>query len=239
MKTLTLQKLALALALVLVSHSSLAELIVNRSIMIFDDPTETKQDVMVFNSDELNTLYLRVDPYVVSNPGNADQALASLPPGETTEFLASPNRLIVPPGSRSLVRMLNLGPPTEEERVYRINLIPVSAPQELADQDGDAVRSRLGIVVAYQVLAIVLPINPEPVVDFNRNGNAVTFTNPGNANYLLTDGVQCNPADPDECVELVDKRLYPGNTWKMELPFTGSASFKIRTHDGHRTLLVN
>lgn len=239
MKTLTLNKLVLALAMVLVSHSSFAELIVNRSIMIFDDPVETKQDVVVFNSDELNNLYLQVDPYVVNNPGSADQELVSLPIGEASDFLASPNRLIVPPGSRSLVRMLNLGAPTDQERVYRINLIPISAPQELADQDKNTVRSKLDIVVAYQVLAIVLPIDPEPIVDFSRTGNRVTFTNSGNANYLLTDGVQCNPIVPDECVDLTDKRLYPGNTWDMELPFSSPANFKIRTHDGHRTLVVN
>lgn len=232
-------KLLLALTMLASSQLGFADLIVNRSIMVFDDPVENKQDVVVFNSDQLNNLYLQVDPYVVSNPGEPDQELVSLPPGESPDFLASPNRLIVPPGSRSLVRMLNLGAPSAEERVYRINLIPVSAPPELAAAESDAVRSRLDIVVAYQVLAIVLPIDPEPVVNYSRNGNTVTFSNSGNANYLITDSFQCNPIAEDECVELVDKRIYPGNTWEMELPFNGAATFKIRTNEGHRTLFID
>lgn len=232
-------KLLLALTMLVSSQAGFADLIVNRSIMVFDDPIENKQDVVVFNSDELNNLYLRVDPYMVENPGEPDQELVSLQPGESPDFLASPNRLIVPPGSRSLIRMLNLGAPSAEERVYRVNLIPVSAPPELATEGNDTVRSRLDIVVAYQVLAIVLPLEPEPVVNYSRSGNTVTFSNPGNTNYLITDSFQCNPFAMDECVELVDKRIYPGNTWEMELPFNGSATFKIRTNEGHRTLIVD
>lgn len=232
-------KLLLALTMLVSSQAVFADLIVNRSIMVFDDPMENKQDVVVFNSDELNNLYLRVDPYLVTNPGDADQELVSLPPGESPEFLASPNRLIVPPGSRSLVRMLNLGAPSAEERVYRVNLIPVSAPPELAIGENNAVRSRLDIIVAYQVLAIVLPLDPDPVVNYSRSGKTVTFSNPGNANYLITDSFQCNPVAKDECIELADKRIYPGNTWEMELPFNGAATFKIRTNEGHRTLVVD
>lgn len=239
MNTKRLNKFSFMLVLLLLSQTSSADLIVNRSIMIFDDPLETKQDVVVFNSDASNNLYLQVDPYKVANPGSTNQELISLTSDQSLEFLASPNRLIVPPESRSLVRMLQLGEPAEEERVYRINLIPVSAPQEVAGENGAAVRSKLGIVVAYQVLAIVLPIDPEPIVSFHRKENSVTFTNPGNANYLITDSLQCNPAAPDECVELMDKRIYPGNTWEIELPFSGSAEFKVRTHEGHRTVIVD
>ena len=58
------------------------------------------------------------------------------------------------------------------------------------------------------------------------------FSNPGNANYLLTDGEQCDPANPDVCQFLEDRRVYPGNSWELELPYDGPFSYKAKTHNG-------
>jgi P pilus assembly chaperone PapD len=209
-----------------------ADLIVNRSIVIYNDSEVTKEDIVVFNSDETENLYLEVQAFRVRDPGSDAQEMVALSPKDGMEFLVSPNRLIVPPRGRSIVRMLDLLPREDQERIYRVNIVPVSAPADLEVGEGARVESKLNIVIAYQVLAMVLPENPRPVVEASRRGIEVSFRNPGNANYLLTDGEQCNPVDPGECVALVDHRVYPGNEWNVELPFDGPFQYKVRTQDG-------
>jgi len=187
---------------------------------------------MVFNTDEESNLYLKVEPYKVLNPGAANQQMVALELGADPEFLASPNRVIVAPQGRSIVRMLNLNFDGEEELVYRVNLVPVTPPVELEDNGIDDIESRLEIVIAYQVLVIVLPNDPKPNVVAKREGTRAVFGNDGNANYLLHDGEQCDPANPTVCEVLEDRRVYPGNNWTLELPYDGPFSYTIKTHNG-------
>lgn len=216
----------------LLSSVSFADLIVNKSIIIYDDPLVSKNDVVVFNTDQETNLYLNVEPYRVINPGAENQELVELSLDGDPQFLASPNRVIVAPQGRSIIRMLNLNFDGDEERVYRVNLIPVTPPVELVDNGIDDIESMLKIVIAYQVLVIVLPNSPQPEMLASRDGSSALFTNAGNANYLLIDGEQCDPQNPDICEVLEDRRVYPNNNWSLELPFDGPFSYKVKTHNG-------
>jgi P pilus assembly chaperone PapD len=209
-----------------------AALVVNRSIITYDTPGNNREDVVVINSDQENNLFVQVEPFEVANPGTADQDLVPLEVTDNPEFLVTPNRLAVPPGGRSLVRFLNLEAPGETERVYRVNLTPVTPPPELSGESDSAITSRLEVVVAYQILVIVLPSNPDPKMRMSRDGHLATFRNEGNSNYLLTDGQQCNPENPAECVPLEDRRVYAGNQWDLTLPFDGPFTYTVRTQTG-------
>lgn len=227
-----LQKLIAIIIGLVVCSSSFAELVVNKSIIIYDDPMLSKEDVVVFNTDSEANLYLEVEPYRVVNPGAENQSMVAIELDDDPEFLASPNRVIVAPQGRSIVRMLNLNFDGKEELVYRVNLIPVTPPVELSDNGEADIESKLEIVIAYQVLVIVLPQNAQPNVVTNRKGNIATFGNTGNSNYLLTDGEQCDPLDPTVCQVLEDRRVYPGNNWQLSLPYDGPFSYKVKTHAG-------
>lgn len=219
----------------LFSQNLYAALVVNRSIITYDNPAVNREDVVVINNSPDENLYVQVDPYRVINPGAQNQQLAPLAVNDDPEFLVTPNRLVVAPGARSLVRFLNLHPAGDMERIYRVNLTPITPPPEIEQSSNDAVTSRLEVVVAYQILVIVLPENPNPVMTADREANSVSFGNDGNANYLLTDGEQCNPDDPSECMPLEDHRVYPGNVWRYELPFDGPFTYKVRTQTGMTT----
>lgn len=209
-----------------------ADLVVNRSIVLYDDPASIKEDIVILNSDALSNLYVQVDAFRVNAPGAENQELEKIIPDADPEFLVSPNKLVVPPSGRNIVRFLDLAQSREVERVYRVNLIPVTPPVELEETGEGSVRSRLEVVVAYQVLAIVLPENPHAEPVFSRDGKLASFANAGNSNYLLTEGEQCNPLDPQECRSLENRRIYPGNDWTVELPWDGPFSYKIKTHNG-------
>lgn len=229
-------KILTAIAFLSVTSTGMADIVVDESIIVYKDPAQTKYDVTVFNSDENANLYLEVTPFKVTNPGEEDETLEPLNLDSAPEFLVSPNRAIIAPDSPSILRLLNLKNDGDEERIYRINLIPAIPPLELQPTDEEAVASMLQVVVAYQILVIVLPTNPVAVISNDRQGNAATFSNTGNANYLLTGGEQCDPANPSMCVALESKRIYPGNDWTLELPFDGPASYTARTHEGTYTV---
>ncbi len=222
---------SLFILVILFSPQIHAALVVNRAIITYDNPAVNREDVVIINSDENENLFIQVEPFEVINPGSERQELVPLEITDNPDFLITPNRLAVAPGGRSLVRFLNLLPPGEKERIYRVNLTPVTPPVEL-QSGGDEIRSQLEVVVAYQILVIVLPQSPRPLMAMDRDGVLATFSNAGNSNYLLTDGIQCDPEDSANCLPLEDRRIYPGNNWQLTLPFDGPFTYTVRTQAG-------
>jgi hypothetical protein len=220
------------MALLCLSNTVIADIVLDESIIVMSDSGQSKHDVTVYNNDDTSNLYLEVTPYRVLNPGEDNESLEPLSLDTAPEFLVSPNRVIVPPSSATILRLLNLTRERSEERVYRINLIPASPPLELQQEQQDAVASVLQVLIAYQILVIIPPENPNPLISNSREGSTATFYNTGNANYLLTDGEQCNPADLSQCVALESKRIYPGNNWHVDLPFNSPGSYTVRTDSG-------
>jgi P pilus assembly chaperone PapD len=214
------------------SQDIYAALIVNRSIITYDNPSVNREDVVIINSDQQANLYIQVDPFKVVNAGQESQELLVLDITDNPEFLVTPNRLVIAPGGRSLVRFLNLLPPAEEERIYRVNLTPITPPAEYGTGNAEEIRSRLEVVVAYQILVIILPDTPNPEMRMNRDGILASFTNTGNSNYLLTDGQQCDPENPVICQPLEDRRVYSGNNWQLTLPYDGPFTYTVRTQTG-------
>ena len=211
-----------------------ASLLVDKAIVIFDAQTANKHDITVINDDPDAKLYVKVDAFEIQSPGTVDETLIPFDRTLVPEFIATPNKLVIQPGSKSLVRLMNLTPINDEERIYRINFLPIARPIELATpQPDDGVRPVLDIIIAYQVLAIVLPRNPVSIPRIVRHKTLVTVSNTGNANFLLTRGRQCNPTNATECAELPHKRIYPGNTWELNLPYDAPFSYDIQTHAGN------
>ncbi|MEP6388599.1 MAG: fimbria/pilus periplasmic chaperone [Halioglobus sp.] len=220
------------------SEVAKADLLLDKVVVIFDESKSTKKDVSVINDDSDERLFVSVEPFEVEAPGTEDQTLKAVAIDDNPAFLATPSKLIVEPGSSSVVRLLNLQPESTQERVYRINFLPIQKPPEIDNDVNDGVAPMVEILVAYQVLAIVLPPNPEPKPVVTRTGNVISFSNQGNANYLLTDGKQCNPIGSSKCVDLPGHRVYAGSSWSVELPFDGPAQYGLRTQSGTRALIV-
>jgi len=210
-----------------------AQLIVNTAIITFDDPNITREDVTVINDSDEETMYLQVEPFKVVNPGTQAQTMIPIDLSQEPEFLVTPNKLIVPPKGRSIVRFLNLKKKNNKENIYRVNITPIKAPQELFTKEPTDLSSRLEVVIAYQVLVIDLPATPESNLWVERNGTIATFKNSGNSNYLLSGGIQCDPVNPEACVALEDRRVYSGNEWILELLFDGPFTYMVKDTKGN------
>ena len=217
----------LCISLMLVSTSTLADMYVDRSIVIFEPGGQPRQDVKVTNTGD-DTIYIEVEVLRVDKPGTPEEKRQKVTDPRELKLLATPSKLIIPAGGQKLVRIVNLQSSNTTERVYRINVTPIVAPL----QDS---KSQLRIVVAYQILAIVQPDHPQSTLSATRDGKIISFSNSGNTNILLSEGKQCNPQDQQECKDLPSRRLYAGNSWQLDLPYDSPVNFSVRSFDGVKT----
>lgn len=217
-------RVLLLLVFLLGTELTTADMYVDRSIVTFKPGEQPREDVRVSNTSE-DVMYVQVEAFAVLNPGTDQEDRVKIENPQEHKLVASPNKLVIPPGGQKLVRVLNLDPKSTKERVFRINVTPIVPP--LAEDT-----SQLRIVVAYQILTIVQPAEPHSKLEVTRTGNSISFNNTGNVNVLLSDGKQCASSDQSQCEELTSRRLYAGNTWNLDLPFDAPVSFSVRSFDG-------
>lgn len=194
-----------------------------RNIIHFLPGQPPRIDIQVANPDEKN-LYVEVEVLEVLNPGTPEESRLPVRDVHRINFLVTPNKFILAPGTRKLVRFVNTGGHGAEERVFRINLKPVSPPME-------ATQNAIRLVVGYQVLATIAPEHPERNLIVVREGNHLNVENRGNTNVLFRSGVQCLTDDDldnktdERCKSLDARRVHPDNVWNTELPYDSQVEF--------------
>ncbi|MDW3094785.1 MAG: hypothetical protein R8G33_03845 [Gammaproteobacteria bacterium] len=197
--------------IILLSNAQ-ADMVLNKSIVYFEPSEPNKQDIEIENVGS-NPLYIKVEPKIVKYPGTDQQIREPYNDPTKSGLLVSPNKLVIPPGGRKLVRFVNLIPNPTKERVYRVSVSPVV---------GDLVDGQSGvkIVIGYEVLVLVHAVNGEHELVHKRSAKSFEIENKGNKNVLLREGIQCPNEEKNEndCDHIPGKRLYPGNTWKVDLP---------------------
>jgi P pilus assembly chaperone PapD len=192
-----------------------ANMVLSEAILHFEPGKPLRKDIEVENVGD-ETLYIQIDPQVVRNPGTDEESRDAYTDPRDAGLLVTPNKLIIPPKSRKLVRFVVLKPASDkEDSVYRVTFKPISNPD--VPKDGQI---GVKVVIAYQVLVLVQPSNPEPKLVAKRNGNKLLFINNGNTNVLLREGRQCpnKSSAEDECQTLPGQRIYAGNKWSVDLP---------------------
>ena len=220
----------LATAALCLASLAQAAMEVDRNIITFEAGSTPREDVTVFNRGE-SRLFAEVEVLEVRNPGTEDEERVVVRDPRAIGLVASPRRLMVPAGSRRMVRLVNLEGHGDEERVYRVNLRPVEG-----DVESDAMGVR--ILVGYQLLVFVPPVEPRVELEARREGETLHLHNRGNVNIRLFRGRQCAPgedeAEPD-CVNAESVRLYPGNERAIELPRDAAVEYRIQADGRTRT----
>ena len=167
-------------------------------------------------------MYIKVAPSIVRNPGTDAENREIITNPKEAGLLVSPNKLVIPPGGRKLVRFVNLRPQATEEHVYRVAITPV-VNEVKANATG------VKILIGYEVLVLTQPVNAQPGLVAERAGNMLKFRNEGNTNVLLREGYQCpfETEDKEQCEPLSGKRIYPGNQWSINLPLDRPAEYYL------------
>ena len=225
-KTLTSHKFILHLALFalmcfLFTLPVSANMVLSDAIVHFEPGKPLRKDVEVQNPSSEN-LYVEITPAIVSEPGTENEERIAITDPRESGLLVTPNKIVVPPGGRKLVRLVSLEPLGDKERVYRVTFKPVVGDLE-SEQIG------IKILIGYEVLLLMQPAAPEPNLVVKRDGKTLSFANKGNTNVLLREGKQCpsSSSNSDNCESLRGKRLYPGNSWSIELPLDKPVEYQM------------
>jgi len=226
------KRLFLALLLLTLAPLGQASMVLDRSILTFAAGNAPREDVTVHNPDP-EPLFVEIEVLEVRAPGTDKEERIVVRNPEEIGLIATPKRLMVPAGGSRVVRLVNLTGHGKSERVYRVNVKPVAAPEEGGESDKKGMAIK--ILIAYQLLIFVNPEKPDVLVEGRREGNTLHVQNKGNVNAYLYDGRQCNEGETKEqCATLQGLRLYPGNERTLTLPRKQAVDFMIEA-DGRHT----
>ncbi len=184
-----------------------------------------RRDIEVANTSN-SVIYVTVEPAAILNPGQANERRREDPDPQRLGLLATPNKLMIQPGEKKLVRFIALQPPGETDRIFRARVREVVGKVK-------AQTSALKVVIGYDVLVIQRPANAREALVADRHGDSLVFKNGGNTNVLLYDGRLCQHPDKN-CRALTTKRIYAGGEWRVRLNGPGEVSYLV--DNGNRTI---
>lgn len=220
-----LKRFLTLLVLVSLPCSAIANMFVDRSIIEFVASDGRQQDLRVSNRGN-DQMYVQIEVLDVQNPGADNEQRVTLTDLSEMSLLATPKQFVLPAQGERAIRLVSLQEASDVERIYRVNVTPVLPP--LADNEASVVR----VVVAYQLLVIVQPVNPIEDLFVERRGDVMYFENRGNSYVLLAEGEQCSSS---ECEDVPTRRLYAGNSWELPLSDAqASVNFRMSTFQGSR-----
>jgi P pilus assembly chaperone PapD len=221
--------LAGVLSLVISAPASAVEqtpaIAISKSIIDFVPGSHRFDDIVVFNVGGV-VAYVAVTGEEVVSPGLPSESRREL--GERdTDIIVSPRKIVLPPGTQKSVRILLRTSNRTKERIFRFAVTPA-----LADRNAEPQNSMVQVVIAYGLLVIVRPDPMTPKLVATRIGKTISFTNIGNTNVQLEDGKQCQGTAANQvCQDVAGVRLYAGETWSEELPFSGPVELSYSAGD--------
>ena len=185
-----------------------------------------REDLEVFNSGN-ERLYVSIEPARIDEPGTPrERRVESLDPA-VSGLLATPQKLILEPAERKLVRIAYVGADRSREVVYRVAIKPVAGSIR-------ANTTALKVFVGYDVLVTVRPVAASGSLEAKRATNAIAFRNSSNTNVELSDGKQCDAAGT-ACTDLPPMRIYAGGDWQIPLRAGTVVRYAV-THNGVRQI---
>ncbi len=202
----------------LLSTPALAGISVNKAVIEFLHGKSTREDIVVRN-DGSEQAFVKVEVFEVVNPGTPKEKRVQHANPKEMGLIVSPAKMALPPGGTKMVRMVNFNSPLDKERIYRVKVVPVVS-ELFAEESG------IKMLVGYELLVMVRPETPTPLIKAERKGKKLFATNTGNTNVLMFNGSQCR--GENDCEELAAKRMYPGASWEFDLPMDGPVDFYLQ-----------
>lgn len=202
--------------------SASAELVLSQAVVDLGPDKPARENIELFNSGT-DRLYVAADPFEIRNPGAADQQRTPAANPQEAGLLVTPQRLILEPGERRLVRIAAVAPRPASDRVYRVTIRPVAGE---VSANADALK----VFVGYDVLVIYRPATVTGALAAHREGGRLVIENRSNTSQELFDGRQCDGTG-GECRALIGSRLYPGRQWEQMLPYAGPVTYQVAVGD--------
>lgn len=197
-----------------------ADLVLSQVVVDLTPDAPPRTDIEAWN-DGTERMYVIAEPAEVVAPGTPGEHRVSTPDPAALGLLVTPQKLILEPGQRELIRIASIAPRSTQERIYRITVKPVAGEVKAAG-------SALKILIGYDVLVIVRPSVMTGTVTAQRSGARIVLRNDGTTNVELYEGRQC-AAGAKDCKTLPPKRLYAGASWEQPIDPSRPVEYKIKT----------
>ena len=195
-----------------------AEMVLSQVIVDFLPGKPLREDIEVWNSGG-ERMYVSAEPFRIVAPGTPEEQRVALSLAEDSGLLVSPQRLVLEPGERRIIRVAAIGGRPASDTVYRLAIRPV-AGTITAETDA------LKVFVGYDALVLVRPEHVADDLRVERGSRTLRLRNAGNTAQELFDGRQCDASGRD-CRQLPSKRLYPNADWEQLLPFDTPVTYKV------------
>ncbi len=175
-------------------------------------------DIEVWNEGS-ERMYVVAEPSEIISPGLPSEERTSNPDPAILGVLVTPQRMVLEPGQRRIIRISAISPRQENDRVYRVTIKPVVG-------DVSANVSALKVMFGYDTLVILRPPSIVGTVSATREGKKVVFRNNSNTAQEIFDGIQCDTSGKN-CIKLSGTRLYAGASWVQDFQYDTFVEYSI------------
>ena len=211
---------AIAATAALVAPPAAANLVLNQAVVDLAPTAPPRADVEAWNNGT-ERMYVVAEPASIVDPGTpGERRVAGADPAESG-LLVTPQKMILEPGERKLIRIAAVAPRGARDRVYRVTVKPVAG-------EVSAAASALKVLVGYDMLVIVRPATMTGEVSARRDGGTLVLTNAGTTSVEMYDGQQCGAGGGD-CRTLPSRRLYAGASWSQPVDPARPVAYKVKT----------
>lgn len=237
MNNLIKAAVGLVAAAVLSVPTAHAGMTVDRMVVTFLPDGSKSEDIQVTNRGD-EVLFVEITPEMVTDSALPTEHRTVIRNPVEAGLLVSPRRIRLEPGDTQVVRLVRMRQ-FDQEQVFRVDLKPVVGELQ-AEQSG------VKILVGYNLIVFAAPKTINVALDTSREGKTLSLTNNGNVNIEFRDLFQCDDAQlleqarqqPDRCVTVTAKRLYPGRTQQLELPYDTPILMRHYAGGKYQTLTV-
>jgi len=211
---------AFLLASLSIAAPARADLVLSQVVVDLTPDAPPRADIEALNNGP-DRMYVIAEPAEIIAPGTAAEHRVSTPDPAALGLLVTPQKLILEPGQRELIRIASIVPRATRERIYRITVKPVAGTVTAGG-------SALKILVGYDVLVIVRPTVLTGTINAQRQDGTIVLRNDGTTNVELYEGKQCAAGGKD-CKPLPPKRLYAGASWEQPIDAARPVEYRIKT----------
>ena len=200
-----------------------AEMVLSQVIVDLQPGKPSHDDIEVFN-DSPERMYVVADPAQIQSPGTPAERRVTVADPALSGLLVTPQRMVLEPGQRRIIRVAALLPRDMAERVYRVTVKPVAGPI-------NAETTALKVLLGYDVLVLLRPQRIAGEVAATRSGRKLVFHNESNTAQEIYQGKQCDTAGKN-CKTLPATRLYAGAQWTVDLTYDTPVEYRLTAGNG-------
>lgn len=200
-----------------------AEMVLSQVIVDLQPGKPSHDDIEVWNNGP-ERIYVVAEPSEIQSPGKPGEQRVANPDPAVTGLLVTPQRLVLEPDQRRVIRISAVSPRGAVDRIYRVTVKPVTGAITSST-------TALKVLFGYDVLALYRPEKITGGVTATRIGRGIIIRNDSNTAQELFAGKQCDTAGKN-CKSLPATRLYAGATWEQNLEYDTPVEYQVTRGNG-------